>query len=119
MKNINVKLVAMMLLAAAPAMAQDAASSAGTWGFAGGMMALGVGICMGIAVLGGTLGQSKVASAALDGAARNPAASGKFMLPLILGLALIESLVLFAFLVSNGMSGVLLKLFTKTFGLPS
>jgi F-type H+-transporting ATPase subunit c len=54
---------------------------------------------MGLAVLGGTIGQSRAASTALDGIARNPAASDKFTVPLILSLALMESLVLFAFLI--------------------
>ena len=116
MKKMNVKLLALMLFAAVPAFAQEAGGNA-AWGFTGGMIAIGAGICMGIAVLGGTLGQSKVASAALDGSARNPDASGKFMLPLILGLALIESLVLFAFLIANGMSGVLVSVMKKLFSI--
>jgi F-type H+-transporting ATPase subunit c len=38
-------------------------------------------------------------AAACEGAARNPGASGKIQVMMILGLALIESLVLFALLV--------------------
>jgi len=40
-----------------------------------------------------------VAAAACEGAARNPGASAKIQVMMILGLALIESLVLFALLV--------------------
>jgi F-type H+-transporting ATPase subunit c len=48
-----------------------------------------------IAALGGTLGQSRAIAAALEGIARNPNAAAKIQTPMILGLALIESLVIF------------------------
>jgi F-type H+-transporting ATPase subunit c len=96
-----------LVLAAAPAMAQEAAAAATHTG-AGvslGLAALAVGFLMGIAVLGGTLGQSRASAAALEGIARNPAASGKLTVPLILSLALMESLVLFAFVIGLQMTG--------------
>ena len=46
------------------------------------------------------MGQGKTAAAALDGIARNTAASGKVFVPMIIGLALIESLVLYAFVIA-------------------
>jgi F-type H+-transporting ATPase subunit c len=49
------------------------------------------------AVIGGTVAQGKAASVALEGIARNPAAAEKLQTPMILALALIESLVLFGF----------------------
>ncbi|MBI3543734.1 MAG: ATP synthase F0 subunit C [Deltaproteobacteria bacterium] len=61
-------------------------------------LAAGLGIA--IAAFGGSLGQGKAASAALEGIARNPAAAGKLFVPMIIGLALIESLVIYAFLVT-------------------
>jgi F-type H+-transporting ATPase subunit c len=51
---------------------------------------------LGIAVFGGTQAQSKAASVALEGIARNPAAADKIQTPMILALALMESLVIFA-----------------------
>lgn len=60
---------------------------------------------MSIATVGGALGQSRALSAALEGIARNPGAQTKVMIPMIIGLALIESLVLFSFLVANGIAG--------------
>ncbi|MCA9603660.1 MAG: ATP synthase F0 subunit C, partial [Myxococcales bacterium] len=47
---------------------------------------------------GGALGQGRAAAAALEGIARNPNASDKLFTPMILGLALIESLVIYALL---------------------
>jgi F-type H+-transporting ATPase subunit c len=61
----------------------------------GGLMAIAVAIGIGIAAFGGAFGQGRAASAALEGISRNPNASDKVFVPMILGLAFIESLVLF------------------------
>jgi len=61
--------------------------------------ALAAGIGFAIAVFGGAVGQSRIGASACEGAARNPGAAGRIQTMMILGLALIESLVLFALLV--------------------
>ena len=61
--------------------------------------AIAAGVGFAIAVVGGALGQSRIGAAACEGAARNPGAAAKIQTMMILGLALIESLVLFALLV--------------------
>ena len=53
---------------------------------------------VGIAALGAALGDGRAISAACEGTARNPGAGGRIFTMLILGLALIETLVLFTFL---------------------
>ena len=58
-----------------------------------------------IAAFGGALGQGRAAAAALDGIARNPSASEKIFTPMIIGLALIESLVIYALVVFFLLSG--------------
>jgi F-type H+-transporting ATPase subunit c len=63
-------------------------------------IAIGAGIGIAIAAFGGALGQGRGLAAALDGIARNPAASGKITTPMIIGLAMIESLVIYAFVIS-------------------
>ena len=81
------------------AFAQEAAQGAahsGGMDFAG----MGAGIGLGLAALGGGMGQGKTAAAALEGIARNPSASDKVFTPMIIGLALIESLVLYAFVIA-------------------
>lgn len=65
-----------------------------------GMFAIGAGLAIGIAAFGGGIGQGRAAAAALEGIARNPGAAGKLFTPLILGLALIESLVIYALLIA-------------------
>ena len=84
-------------LMALPAFAQEAAAAAGghlTY------IAIGAGLAIGIAAFGGGMGQGKAAAAALEGIARNPGAAGKLNGPMILGLALIESLVIYAFVIA-------------------
>ncbi|MCO6431109.1 MAG: F0F1 ATP synthase subunit C [Deltaproteobacteria bacterium] len=66
---------------------------------------LGAGIAIGIGALGGALGQGKVVSAIADAIGRNPSAAGKMNVPLFVGLALIESLVILAFVVAYGLAG--------------
>jgi F-type H+-transporting ATPase subunit c len=63
--------------------------------------ALGVGI----AAFGGALGQGRAAAAALEGIARNPGASDKLFTPMIIGLALIESLVIYSLVVFFSLLG--------------
>ena len=65
-----------------------------------GWIAIAAGIGLGLAAFGGGLGQGRAASAALDGIARNPGAADKLFVPMILGLAFIESLVIFALLIA-------------------
>jgi F-type H+-transporting ATPase subunit c len=61
---------------------------------------LGAALAIGLAAFGGSLGQARTAAAALEGIARNPAAQPKIFVPMIIGLALIESLVLYAFVIA-------------------
>jgi len=65
-----------------------------------GVIAIAAALAIGIAALGGGLGQGRAAAAALDGIARNPGAAGQIRGPMILGLALIESLVIYALIIA-------------------
>jgi len=70
-----------------------------------GAYAIGAALAIGLAALGGGIGQGRAAAAALEGIARNPGASGKIFVPMILGMALIESLVLFGLIMAFMLSG--------------
>lgn len=102
MKKLAIVLAS--LLASASVFAEEAATAAATTATAAGsdkgMLAMAAALCMGIAVIGGTFGQGKAAQAALEGIARNPAAQDKIFTPMLLSLALIESLVILGFLVA-------------------
>lgn len=65
-----------------------------------GLIAIASAIAIGLAAYGGTQGQSKAAAAALEGIARNPEAQGKIFTPMILSMALIESLVILGFVIA-------------------
>lgn len=68
-------------------------------------LAIGAGLGLGLAAFGGGLGQGRTAAAALEGIARNPGASDKMFVPMILGLAFIESLVIYTFLIAIFLQG--------------
>jgi F-type H+-transporting ATPase subunit c len=88
-----------IMLFASSAFAQSSAKEQALAG-QGGIMVLGAAIGLGLAALGGGLGQGRAAAAALDGIARNPGAADKVRGPMILGLALIESLVIYALIIA-------------------
>lgn len=90
MKKLS--LVVVSLLASAPLMASE-----GGWSDtqSAAIKASVYFLAVAFAAYGGTRAQSGAASVALEGIARNPSAADKIMTPMILGLALMESLVIF------------------------
>ena len=100
MKKITLLLLTVLgvFLSAVPALAQGEPAAAAANNTVG-LKALAAGIGFAIAVFGGAIGQSRIGAAACEGAARNPGAAGKIQTMMILGLALIESLVLFALVI--------------------
>ncbi|MBF0330190.1 MAG: ATP synthase F0 subunit C [Nitrospirae bacterium] len=76
-----------------------------------GMAVLGSGLAIGLAALGTGIGQGVGLRGATEGVARNPGASGKITTTLIIGLAMIESLAIYALVV------VLIVLFANPFKL--
>ena len=85
-------------LVPALALAQQAAASNKFDSNSG--LAMAAGFAIGVAALGGSLAQGRAAAAALEGISRNPGAAARIQTPMILGLALIESLVLLAFVIA-------------------
>lgn len=64
------------------------------------LLALAAGLGVPIAVLSAALAQGKIGAAALEGIARQPEASGRIQVVMIIALALVESLAIYALLVS-------------------
>ena len=62
-------------------------------------IAIAMGFAIGVAALGTGLSMGNAINAALTGTARNPEAGGKIMTTMIIGLALIESLCIYALLI--------------------
>ncbi|MBF0519800.1 MAG: ATP synthase F0 subunit C [Nitrospirae bacterium] len=103
MKRFLVLLFVVTIVVAVPAATlyagdADGQTSSNVKAFA----AIGALIGLGIAALGTGIGQGLGLSKACDGVARNPGASGKITTTLIIGLAMIESLCIYAFLLSLG-----------------
>jgi F-type H+-transporting ATPase subunit c len=97
MRKFGMLLFVMMMASvlAVPAFAQGSSTVPGATNW----VALTAGFAIAIAAGLAALGQGKVASAACEALGRNPAARPGIMVFLIIGLAFIESLVLFTLLI--------------------
>ncbi len=105
MKKIAATTSALLVtFTAANAFAQEAGAASNNFD-AQMASALGAAIAIGLGAMGAALAQGRVAAAALDGIARNPGADGKIRTPMILGLALIESIALYALLIAYFLQG--------------
>lgn len=71
---------------------------------------IGCGLAIGLAGLGTGIGMGHGLRGATEGTARNPGVSGKIMTTLIIGIAMIESCVIYALVI------VLIILYAKPFG---
>lgn len=103
-------IIATMILVFAPlAMAAEGTSDVryGYYSYVG----LGCVIGLAIAAFGGAIGQAISVNSALSGIARNPGAAGKITTALLIGLALIESLVIYTLVIA------LILLFVKPYGM--
>lgn len=101
MNKRNIILLLATTLISISAFAQEAAAGTGgvKWG------AVSAAFVLGLAAAAGAIGQSKAIAAACEGIARNPGAAGAIRLSMIIGLALIESLVIYALVIAFMISG--------------
>ena len=98
MTKKNMILFAILALTAFSAFGQDATTTATNNAVAWGPLAAA--FVLGIAAAAGAIGQSRAIVAACEGIARNPGAAGAIRLAMIIGLALIESLVIYALVIA-------------------
>jgi F-type H+-transporting ATPase subunit c len=68
-------------------------------------VAIAMALAIGLAAHGGGLGQGRAVAAALEGICRNPQSSSTVFTPMLLGLAFIESLVIFALVIAFMLQG--------------
>ena len=68
---------------------------------------LGIALAIGLAAIGTTLGQGRATAAAMEGIARQPEAAGDIRTTLIIALALMEAITIFAFVIAFMMIGQL------------
>jgi F-type H+-transporting ATPase subunit c len=94
-KAAVILLVAVLALLVAPVTFAQAAPAAPTTNWVG----VAAAIALGIAAAGCGIGQGLATAAACEGTARNPGAGGPIRIAFILGVALIESLTLYALVI--------------------
>jgi F-type H+-transporting ATPase subunit c len=95
--------VLVLLMSAGPAMAQTGAADAGTVNH--GLIGLAAGLSIGIAAFGAALAQGRATAAAMESIGRNPNSADRIFTPLIVGLALMEALALYALVVAIMLQG--------------
>lgn len=108
-KKLVFLVAALLALFAAPALAQDgeASDAEGGGASAADLAALGAGLGIGIAAAGGAIGQGRATSEACAGLARNPGAGGRIQIVLLIGLAFMESVVIYALVIALRGSGLI------------
>jgi F-type H+-transporting ATPase subunit c len=89
---------ALMLVLAPVTFAQNTTGAAAATSYD--WIGVAAALALGIAAAGGGLGQGKATAAACESTARNPGAAGPIRNAFIIGVALIESLVLYALVVA-------------------
>jgi F-type H+-transporting ATPase subunit c len=97
MKRLGSFVLTMLaVLLASPAFAAEGAAG----GSDRGLIALAAGIGLGMAALGTALGQGRATAAAMESIGRNPNSADRIQVPLIIGLALMEALTLYMFVIA-------------------
>ncbi len=89
-----VAVVALMIAPATFAQTGEVAVSGTSW------IGVGAALALGLAAAGCGIGQGLATAAACEGTARNPGAGGAVRITFIIGVALIESLTLYALVVA-------------------
>jgi F-type H+-transporting ATPase subunit c len=98
-KVLFVVIGVLLLTIAMPAMAQEAGEHAAT-GMAKSVQALAAALVLGLAAFAGAFGQARAIAAACTSMGRNPGAAGPVRITMIIGVAFIESLVIYALLIA-------------------
>jgi F-type H+-transporting ATPase subunit c len=88
-------------LAAAPmAMAQEGEAAG-----AAGLIGVGAGLAMGLGALGCGMGQGRAVASAMESIGRNPSSTDRLQTPMIIGLALIESIAIYCLVIAFFLQG--------------
>ena len=77
----------------------------GAAGGSDGLIALAAGLGIGIAAVGAGLGQGRAVAAAMESIGRNPNAADRIQLPMIIGIAFIEALAIYALVIAFFLQG--------------
>ena len=89
-----------LAVVAQPAFAAEAAT-----GSSAGWIAMAAGLCIAIAAVGAASGQGKAVAAAMESIGRNPNSADRIQTPMIIGLALMEALAIYALVIAFFLQG--------------
>ena len=98
---VGVWVFAMLLLAEHSALAETGEGESA----ARGLIAIAAGLGLGLAAFGAALGQGRATAAAMESIGRNPNSADRIFTPLIVGLALMEALALYALVIAFFLQG--------------
>jgi F-type H+-transporting ATPase subunit c len=74
-------------------------------GNVGGLIAIGAGIAIAGAAFGAALGQGRAVAAAMESIGRNPNAADRIQTPMIIGIAFMEALAIYALVIAFFLQG--------------
>ena len=101
MKKVSIMTAMMVLGMASVSMASEAGMAAASGGVSNmALVCIAAALSVGLAALGCGVGMGSACEGACVGTARNPEASGKITVTMILGMALIESLTIYGLVIS-------------------
>jgi len=92
---------ALAVLGPGMAFAQEAGAKGGSDGY----IALAAGLGIGIAAVGAGLGQGRAVAAAMESIGRNPNAADRIQTPMIIGIAFMEALAIYALVIAFFLQG--------------
>jgi F-type H+-transporting ATPase subunit c len=90
----------LLVVTAGVALAADGGADSGR-----GLIALAAGLGIGIAAVGAGLGQGRAVAAAMESIGRNPNSADRIQTPMIIGIAFIEALAIYALVIAFTLSG--------------
>jgi len=96
---------AWVAVVASPTLAAETAAEGGAGIWYKGLIALAAGLGLGLAAFGAALGQGRATAAAMESIGRNPNSADRIFTPLIVGLALMEALALYALVIAFFLQG--------------
>jgi len=97
----GIRVVALWLLSGGPALAQEASAPDGSKGW----VALAAGLAIGVAAVGAALAQGRAVAAAMESIGRNPNAADRIQTPMIIGIAFMEALAIYALVIAFFLQG--------------
>ena len=96
-RNIAMLMVVALVMVFGPS---TALAAEGAEGMVKGWIALAAGGGIGLAAVGAALGQGRAVAAAMESIGRNPNSADRILVPMIVGIAFIEALAIYALVIA-------------------